>query len=357
MFKTILALVVLFDVQTPITAYPAYADRIPNGRYVPNPCVPGQTWGGVGHEIPGGTGPLNAFGRDFLANGKIWSEILCVKDSDGDGKTNGEELGDPLCQWREGVRSFRPSDSHPGICEPIDSPRCLRNNGFIFRIPECKGFQNSNNNNGNAFGNNFNASFNANTGGNSNPLGVNGNFGNNLGVGGNSFSNNGLGGFGNPLGNNGFGNDPFGISENPLGNNGFGNQFGVPPGSNGNAIVNNRFDGGSGTIVSNGGFNNQIGNGFNRNNGNGNDIQFDNLFDGTNAAVSCPQLMAERKVQVKSLKFDSVNIPSQDSLYVCQEFNLPGDTDYEIIAVSRILNFIFNKILNLFLPVGAHCCQ
>ncbi len=32
----------------------------------------------------------------------IWTKELCVMDSDEDGATNGEELGDPCCEWRVG---------------------------------------------------------------------------------------------------------------------------------------------------------------------------------------------------------------------------------------------------------------
>ena len=31
-----------------------------------------------------------------------WTTALCRSDSDGDGKTNGEELGDPFCIWERG---------------------------------------------------------------------------------------------------------------------------------------------------------------------------------------------------------------------------------------------------------------
>ena len=31
-----------------------------------------------------------------------WSAELCNADSDEDGRTNGEELGDPDCQWSVG---------------------------------------------------------------------------------------------------------------------------------------------------------------------------------------------------------------------------------------------------------------
>ena len=31
-----------------------------------------------------------------------WTTALCRSDYDGDGKTNGEELGDPFCIWEKG---------------------------------------------------------------------------------------------------------------------------------------------------------------------------------------------------------------------------------------------------------------
>ena len=38
--------------------------------------------------------------RDFKANHFTWDDQLCLLDSDGDGETNGMELGDPCCGWR-----------------------------------------------------------------------------------------------------------------------------------------------------------------------------------------------------------------------------------------------------------------
>lgn len=46
---------------------------------------------------------------------KTWTYYLCRKDSDGDGKTNGEELGDPDCEWvPNSVPKSTVSLSHPG---------------------------------------------------------------------------------------------------------------------------------------------------------------------------------------------------------------------------------------------------
>jgi hypothetical protein len=54
-------------------------------------------------------------GLDFAANQYTWNSKLCKSDSDGDGLTNGEELGDPCCVWRPGAIPARTTlISHPG---------------------------------------------------------------------------------------------------------------------------------------------------------------------------------------------------------------------------------------------------
>lgn len=46
---------------------------------------------------------------------QAWTRELCQKDSDGDGRTNGEELGDPNCVWRVGdIPTSSTGLSHPG---------------------------------------------------------------------------------------------------------------------------------------------------------------------------------------------------------------------------------------------------
>jgi len=51
---------------------------------------------------------------------------LCMKDSDGDGLSNGEELGDPSCVWTEGATPTRVVDiTHPGYPQHATSdPDC-----------------------------------------------------------------------------------------------------------------------------------------------------------------------------------------------------------------------------------------
>lgn len=117
----------------------AYQAFIPNGDRIPHPCGDDHVWGGVGHYRPGGGGPRNPFGVDFEANSMVWTVELCQKDSDGDGRTNGEELGDPNCRWSRG----RPVDqswvvTHPGICEPVDSPDCQEKNSRFRDELDCE---------------------------------------------------------------------------------------------------------------------------------------------------------------------------------------------------------------------------
>ena len=46
---------------------------------------------------------------------QVWNDCICRQDSDGDGKTNGEELGDPDCAWTPGQAPARTTKiSHPG---------------------------------------------------------------------------------------------------------------------------------------------------------------------------------------------------------------------------------------------------
>lgn len=91
-------------------AHARYALLIPNGSNVPGTSA-------VGHSDPNGGGSLNPFGVAFLMAFHSWTLELCQADSDGDGQTNGQELGDPCCEWTSASLRFpRWSDgiSHPG---------------------------------------------------------------------------------------------------------------------------------------------------------------------------------------------------------------------------------------------------
>lgn len=53
----------------------------------------------LGHKNPQGGGPANAFGLAFKVADLTWTPAFCAADTDGDGQTNGFELGDPCCTW------------------------------------------------------------------------------------------------------------------------------------------------------------------------------------------------------------------------------------------------------------------
>mmetsp|Transcript_39252 Transcript_39252/g.90679 ORF Transcript_39252/g.90679 Transcript_39252/m.90679 type:complete len:537 (-) Transcript_39252:321-1931(-) len=93
-------------------AWGSYRDTIPNGYAVTRS---GSIWDGVGHFIDTGGGDRNPFGLAWAAE-RSWTTALCEEDSDGDGQTNGFELGDPDCVWTTGATPSRVvAISHPGF--------------------------------------------------------------------------------------------------------------------------------------------------------------------------------------------------------------------------------------------------
>ncbi|XP_053380180.1 DBH-like monooxygenase protein 1 homolog [Mercenaria mercenaria] len=128
----LIRVLVLYALALLCTCYPYFQESLPNGKNVPHPCISGHTWEGVGHENQRGAGTKNIFGVDFKNNNLVWDAVICNKDSDGDGKTNGEELGDPDCSWTPGSSpKYTTGLSHPGICEPFESPQCGGKPSFV----------------------------------------------------------------------------------------------------------------------------------------------------------------------------------------------------------------------------------
>ena len=92
----------------PASASANYPHRIPQGYT--NPAGPSGGRCYICHVAAGGGGTRTAFGEAFIANGRVWNANLAELDSDGDGWTNGQELGDPFGDWDEGesyVSSYR----------------------------------------------------------------------------------------------------------------------------------------------------------------------------------------------------------------------------------------------------------
>jgi hypothetical protein len=76
------------------------------------------------HVSSNGGGTLNAYGTEIYNNfltsknssgNVIWNATLASKDSDKDGFTNGQELGDPLGVWKQG-------NSNPGNFSDVSNP-------------------------------------------------------------------------------------------------------------------------------------------------------------------------------------------------------------------------------------------
>jgi len=131
---SLLAILVWYAAGLPafVGAFPSYGVHVPNGRRVPCPSgmsgcvqglekdVAGLVCKGLGHRTcEGATLPLNPFGEALKSHDFTWTQELCEADSDNDGMTNGEELGDPCCLWAayseesNYTKEFTPS--HPGL--------------------------------------------------------------------------------------------------------------------------------------------------------------------------------------------------------------------------------------------------
>ena len=92
-----------------VDGHKSFQSKIPNGGKE----IAGST--AIGHQNDVGGGARNAFGKAFQDAGFKWSKELCQADSDGDGQTNGFELGDPDCCWNSGdTPKITTELSHPG---------------------------------------------------------------------------------------------------------------------------------------------------------------------------------------------------------------------------------------------------
>ncbi|KAG7397261.1 hypothetical protein PHYBOEH_001073 [Phytophthora boehmeriae] len=101
-----------------VSSYSMYAIRVPNGDKVPGVTA-------LGHVDPVLAGPMNEFGMDMIDADFKWTKELCMKDSDGDGQTNGQELGDPCCEFvfrKNAVVRWSECISHPGDAEFTSDP-------------------------------------------------------------------------------------------------------------------------------------------------------------------------------------------------------------------------------------------
>jgi len=102
------AAVVAVCVLLPLSVYAKGKDmkQIPNGKKFQ--CAQCHS---NGNYKPEG---YTAFGKDYQVNGRLWNALLAKKDSDGDGKTNGQELGNPDGSWKKGDTDPSGPVTNPG---------------------------------------------------------------------------------------------------------------------------------------------------------------------------------------------------------------------------------------------------
>ncbi|XP_065180664.1 temptin-like [Sycon ciliatum] len=119
-------------------AFPRFLPDIPNvgavqglsNSLVPSPSgVAGVVCQSIGHRASCDGAPSrsgNLFGRAFVIGEESWAAV-CNMDSDGDGLTNGMELGDPGCTFVAGQTPERTTNlSNPAFaCSTTANPFCL----------------------------------------------------------------------------------------------------------------------------------------------------------------------------------------------------------------------------------------
>ena len=73
-------------------AHPRFAKELPHS----DETIPGRKV--LGHTSDSYIQDLDNFGKSFRKAGFRWTKEFCQEDSDGDGQSNGFELGDPFCK-------------------------------------------------------------------------------------------------------------------------------------------------------------------------------------------------------------------------------------------------------------------
>lgn len=123
-------MIAAFGLVALVSARPEFRDILPNGKAADSPSS-GISCKHLGHMGCVAGAERNQFGKDFKAAGLKWTKDLCKRDSDGDGISNGREMGDPCCMWSPSNRNppgFRVTNlSHPGNSDEtgsINAPGC-----------------------------------------------------------------------------------------------------------------------------------------------------------------------------------------------------------------------------------------
>ncbi len=112
--KSVVLLTSILILTTTLSASPNLLRQVPSTPHACHLCHEA----GMGHGI-------NAFGRDvaeLLARDEVNWSVLYHVDSDGDGQSNGMELGDPCGVWVPGDLRGRSGElGHPGDVNTLSS--------------------------------------------------------------------------------------------------------------------------------------------------------------------------------------------------------------------------------------------
>ncbi|KAF1325612.1 hypothetical protein FI667_g9059, partial [Globisporangium splendens] len=121
--STVLAALVALSASslTQVDAYGKYIKLLPNGGDIPDNT-------NIGHLNAAGTAGVSVFGKAFKAAGNAWNTALCQADSDGDGFTNGQEMGDPCCTWTPTSTASLVTE---GLSDPNDASKKPSNAALI----------------------------------------------------------------------------------------------------------------------------------------------------------------------------------------------------------------------------------
>lgn len=130
------ALLLLLTFVPPSAGHQEYVPYNPNGA---NAGV-----AAIGHTDPNGGGDTNSYGSDFHKAGSYksaYGPALCAIDSDGDGQSNGFELGDECCKWTHAAQTPLRSDSisNPGDRNSVSSRAACDGScaGLAIGLPPC----------------------------------------------------------------------------------------------------------------------------------------------------------------------------------------------------------------------------
>ena len=117
---------------TAVNAYRRYMVGFPNAGSIPcvdnaEGCHGTNICEASGHSsclsLGDATGIANDWGALFKGE-LVWDVNICSADTDGDGFTNGDELGDPCCAWNYGDAPMFASDiSHPSYGSSFPATR------------------------------------------------------------------------------------------------------------------------------------------------------------------------------------------------------------------------------------------